>query len=471
MGNKLYILVLLGLMPFRGCSQTNDTTATMDVYATTDALPVSDNNSGGIQNVTEITSFLAKLKRLKNDKAGKINIVHIGDSHIQADVMTNEIRENLQSFFGNGGRGFVFPHNLAKTNGSSDIRFSSNVVWKSYRNIYPEQGDAIGLSGILLSTKSKKVVLQLNAKEIGNTFNTIKVITPNNRNLFEVATTKEQIVVKAVTPKVVVHKIKKGETISEIAEKYSLSISQVKRANGLKSDRITFGKTLKIPTNETTSVDKATSSFKAIPLLSTKNFHYYQTAEALKTIYLLPNKEEQDYVLSGVILENDKHGLLYHNLGVNGAKFSDYNKYPLFFEQLKGLQPDLIVVSFGTNESYGKLTNAEYMQQLELFVQNCKRSNPDAPILVLTPPPSFLANHKLNTIVDGYCKELKKAAVKNQYSFYDFYSLLGGMNGVEHNFRSGIIAADRVHYTVKGYQLQGKLVSDEIMKSFHNYNK
>ncbi|MBC5841360.1 LysM peptidoglycan-binding domain-containing protein [Flavobacterium sp. F-380] len=471
MGYKLYVLVLLGLMPFKGCSQTNDTAETMDVIATTETIPVSESNFDKIENANELASFFAKLKKLKNDKRGKINIVHIGDSHIQAGIMTAEIRKNLQSYFGNGGRGFIFPHNLAKTNGDADFKFSSNVLWKSYRNIYPEKGDEIGLSGILFSTKSKKLVLQLNAKEVSNAFNTIKIFTPGNRNLFEVATSKQQVVVKAAAPKVILHKIKKGETISEIAEKYSLSISQVKRANGLKSDRITFGKTLKIPTKETTSVDKTIYSFMSLPLLSTKNFHYYQTADALKTIYLLPNKEEQDYVLSGIILENDKPGILYHNLGVNGAKFSDYNKYPLFFDQLKGLQPDLIVVSFGTNESYGKLSNAEFMQQLELFAQNIKRTNPNSPILVLTPPPSFLANHKLNTIVDGYCKEMSKAAIKNQYAFYNFYSLLGGMNGVEQNFRSGIIAADRVHYTVKGYQLQGKLVSDEIIQSFHNYNK
>ncbi|MDG2432640.1 GDSL-type esterase/lipase family protein, partial [Flavobacterium sp.] len=299
----------------------------------------------------------------------------------------------------------------------------------------------------------------------------IKIITPENRNLFELATSKQQVVVKSAAPKIVVHKIKKGETISEIASKYGLSIAQVKKANGLKTDRITFGKTLKIPTNETTEVAKSETSYKAMDLSSTTNFHFYHTDEALKTIYLLPKKEQEQYILSGVVLENDKPGIIYHNLGVNGAKYSDYNKYPLFFEQLKGLTPDLVVASFGTNESYGKLTNAEFMLQLELFIQNIRKTNPNIPILVLTPPPSFLANHKLNSIVDGYCTEMQKAAVKNHYAFYDFYTLLGGMQGVEQNFRKGIIAADRVHYTVKGYQMQGKLVADEIIQTFHNYNK
>lgn len=448
-----------------------DTNETMEVNATTNASVVIDSSTGRIDNVTEMAPFLAKLKKLKSEKTGQVNIVHIGDSHIQADIMTAEIRANLQSYFGNAGRGFVFPYNLVKTNGATDYKFSSNIVWKTYRNIYPVQDDEMGLSGILLSTKSKKLVLQLNAKEVDNAFNTIKIITPQNRNLFELATSKQQIVVKSVTPKVVVHKIKKGDTISEIANKYGISIAQIKKSNALKSDRITFGNTLKIPTNESMEVAKTESLFKALPLSSTTNYHYYHTNDDLKTIYLLPNKEQGEYVLSGVVLENDKSGILYHNLGVNGAKFSDFNKYPLFFEQLKGLQPDLVVVSFGTNESYGKLSNAEFMLQLELFIQNIRKTNPTVPILVLTPPPSFLANHKLNSIVDGYCTEMQKAAVKNHYAFYDFYTLLGGMQGVEQNFRKGIIAADRVHYTVKGYQMQGKFVADEIIQTFHNYNK
>ena len=69
----------------------------------------------------------------------------------------------------------------------------------------------------------------------------------------------------------------------------------------------------------------------------------------------MPNEEAPLYALNGVVLESNNPGIIYHNIGVNGAKYSDYNKYPLFFDQLKALQPDLIIVSLGTNESYGKI--------------------------------------------------------------------------------------------------------------------
>src|SRR5690606_35649372 len=135
----------------------------------------------------------AKLAALEQTNIGKVNIVHIGDSHIQADLMTAKTRRELQQIFGNGGRGFVFPHNLAKTNGSSDIKFSSNGRWESHRNIYPPNGSAVGLSGISLESKSSDIAIEINAKEADNHFNRIRIITPNNARLFDVATARETI--------------------------------------------------------------------------------------------------------------------------------------------------------------------------------------------------------------------------------------------------------------------------------------
>ena len=43
------------------------------------------------------------------------------------------------------------------------------------------------------------------------------------------------------------YKVKSGDTLSEIAEKYHTSIVKIKKANGLRSDMIQVGQTLKIP--------------------------------------------------------------------------------------------------------------------------------------------------------------------------------------------------------------------------------
>jgi len=49
------------------------------------------------------------------------------------------------------------------------------------------------------------------------------------------------------------------------------------------------------------------------------------------------------------------------------------------------------------------------------------------------------------------------------------YAQLGGLYGVTRNYRKGLIASDRVHYSKAGYEKQGDLLSDAIIATFRNY--
>lgn len=51
------------------------------------------------------------------------------------------------------------------------------------------------------------------------------------------------------------HKIVKGDTLTSVAKKYSTSVESIKSANGLRSDTISLGQTLKIPSTQTASTD------------------------------------------------------------------------------------------------------------------------------------------------------------------------------------------------------------------------
>ena len=51
------------------------------------------------------------------------------------------------------------------------------------------------------------------------------------------------------TPMVSEHRIARGETLSEIAERYRVSLASLRRANNLSGDKIMVGQVLKIPTS------------------------------------------------------------------------------------------------------------------------------------------------------------------------------------------------------------------------------
>ena len=87
-----------------------------------------------LQNTKSLENIFERLHQLKkNPENKKVVFTHIGDSHIQADKMTAVLRNDLQTYFGNAGRGLLFPFQVAKTNGPSDVVSNSNTNWASSR--------------------------------------------------------------------------------------------------------------------------------------------------------------------------------------------------------------------------------------------------------------------------------------------------------------------------------------------------
>jgi LysM repeat protein len=50
-----------------------------------------------------------------------------------------------------------------------------------------------------------------------------------------------------VTSEAQTHTVKSGDTLSQLAKTYGVSVGEIKRANGLKGDKIKIGQKLKIP--------------------------------------------------------------------------------------------------------------------------------------------------------------------------------------------------------------------------------
>ena len=449
--------------------QTNIAPIKHNMIHKVDTAAVDSFSGDRIYNAEVLQTFFSKLKTNESQNSQKINIVHIGDSHIQSDLMSNEIRKNLQQKFGNAGRGLVFPYQLAKTNGSYNERFRSNRVWESYRNIHPFRSVPVGLSGIALWRDNGGFAVELNVKDAAYKFNTIKIITPQNQNMFDLAIASQTKTIQSTERRVITHKIKKGEAISTIADKYNVSIADIKSENRLKSNNIRAGRTLKIRTNETRPRNITSSEFVPLNLESDSFTHYYNSEKALDRIFLIPNKGSSKYELNGIVLEKDAQGLIYSSIGVNGAKFSDYNKYPLFFQQLKVLHSDLVIVSLGTNESYDHMEAADYIKELRDFIKNVKEQNGDVSILVMTPPPSLLKARRPNVYIRDYAKSILEVAKTDGFAVWDLYNEFGGMDGIRTLKSTGLIGPDYVHYSKKGYEKQGNLFTTAFLKAYDNF--
>ncbi|NBY11154.1 MAG: hypothetical protein EBQ77_09190 [Sphingobacteriia bacterium] len=87
-----------------------------------------------------------------------------------------------------------------------------------------------------------------------------------------------------------------------------------------------------------------------------------------------------------------------------------------------------------------------------------KALNPNASILVITPPLSLLKKNKPNIFINTYSERITSLMIEQDYaviSLYEFLKLKGGMPFLK---REQLIAKDNVHYTQKGYTYLAQLI-------------
>lgn len=464
----LYILCLLPMIGFG--QSTADAS-----YELKKRMPMEEwnhlsENNLSIQNIGALHSFFEQLEALYISNIGKVRVAHIGDSHIQAGFFSSKARKNLQHIFGNAGLGFTFPHRLAKSNGISELRYTSSIPWESKRNIHATESDFVGLSGFSLQTTQRDFAIELEVKEDAYAFNSLRVFSPNKQPMFSLATANRKIALKNYTIERKIHTIKSGEALSIIARNYGVSVAKIKAANNLRSDAIRAGAKLTIPvkTNKPEPIDR--TAFDLLPFMEESGGFVYNLPELSNSIWLLPNEDMETFALNGVALERDNPGLIYDGIGVNGARFADYNKTKLFFDQLKVLQPNLMVISLGTNEAFDKLEKEKYIVELERFIENVREVLPEASLLFTTPPPSLVRKSVPNIFAEEYAVEILNLAEEYDVAVWDLYQVLGGNEKIRKNYANGLVARDYIHYTKKGYEQTGALFSEALLQAFFHYS-
>jgi lysophospholipase L1-like esterase len=105
--------------------------------------------------------------------------------------------------------------------------------------------------------------------------------------------------------------------------------------------------------------------------------------------------------LASMSIYNNKSGVTYNSVGYVGAQVSLLNKMPdkLFADDLTRINPQIVVVSFGTNEADNEhLDVAQYAKTYERAINKIKTALPAAQIIVISPP-------DFNEIPSGCSKE------------------------------------------------------------------
>lgn len=181
---------------------------------------------------------------------------------------------------------------------------------------------------------------------------------------------------------------------------------------------------------------------------------------------------------TGERMKNTFGTLSYTDLGINGAFCTTFTR-PDRISEIAALRPDLLILSFGTNESHNRRYNSMlHYQQMDDLVRMLRDSLPNVPMLMTTPPGSYDSfrqrrrrrTYSINPRTVVAVQTIRKYADNNGLAVWDMYETLGGTRRACLNWQeAGLMRPDHVHYLPEGYALQGELFYQALIKAYNEY--
>jgi len=393
------LCVLLFLIPGYICSQ--DYPYDIPQY---DFIKYDENKlEGDLSQLPGFDKFFKKWQELILNGDSKIEILHLGDSHIQADFFTGQVRQRMQRFFpgSEGARGVVFPYNLAATNNPGNYLIRSSNKWKVVNGVKQENVHTGLIPAKVYSTDS---VIDLSI----NQYDTLPFSGFNEIEMWYAS--KDKVILE--TPS--------GNCIDVLPGQGKLNIALrhlVKKVE--------------------------------IKILGADSLHPFE--------------------LYGIGLKNELPGITYHALGLNGAQAEDFAQCENFESFLNFTNPDLIVISLGTNDIYDRYAKmSDFTLYYGSLIQQIRAVFPDKALILTTPGDHFIRGYLPNKKVKKAATVIQDLAVKFQSAVWDFYAIMGGEGSMRMWDMYGLSARDRVHLSKKGYHLQGDLFFNALLHSFEH---
>lgn len=363
---------------------------------------------------TSYKSFFKKFDTLLRTGTGKIKIVHLGGSHIQADMYTQQLRRRFEDFQPgiSGDRGFIFPYKIAQTNNPRNYSVSYTGTWTARKNVDKNDTCMLGMAGISVITKelNSSVSIKLNNDpELYYTFNRLKIFHPNYSSEFKIHINSPVRCVEQV------HNHKREFT----------------------------------------------------------EFLFDTYIDSVEVVFEKTDSTQNNFELQGFLFENDSFsGITYNTLGVNGARIESFSRCKLFDIQLKELNPDLVILSFGTNDGYTLRFDKEvFRNDYTKLINIISNVAPDASILITVPNDSYMYRKYANKNTEEIKNVIFDIARVEGFFVWDFYNIMGGMGSSALWYEKGLMNSDRIHFNKEGYIVKGDLLFSALISAWEDYQK
>lgn len=417
--------------------------------------------SQSIENKEVLKPFIDKLNENKVTQ-----ILFLGDSHIQADWITSFLRNKFQEKYGNAGRGLVFPYAVANSNGPDDFTSATNQTWENFRLVYEQDVfPQMGASGFVIGNQ-KESFLEIKFKNPEETFDKVLIFTDEKMSgerfqLYKENQSLSNFVSKSAER--IKYTVSSGETFPELASKFYTTTTKLAQLNGAGIKNPTEGNSYQIEKiSFNYNLDFENSIEKIADYQFSGNKTLVQFSEPQNTFLMKTNASSGNTFYGFQFLKNVNKGVVFNTVGVNGATYADFLKFPLQMEQLKSINPDFVVIALGTNESLSTITKEEFQKNVSDLVSQFRNNHPNLPILLISPTDNQLKPQQIKEIVTW----IKESAVQNNVSFFNLYEATGERGYFKKSLSRKEANADGVHFLKPGYEFQAQKIWNALSENF-----
>ena len=181
----------------------------------------------------------------------------------------------------------------------------------------------------------------------------------------------------------------------------------------------------------------------------------------------------------GVRFEKPGPGVEYDSLGLNGAFVSvlarTFNAEH-WGEQLRHVQPDLVIINYGTNESgYASFVDQSYGKELKEVVRRIRAALPDASILLMSPMDRGTreTGGEIGTMptIPRLVTIQQRVAMETGCGFFNTFLAMGGPGtmGLWYQAEPRLVGGDFIHPMPAGAKIVGNLLYQALFDGYNQF--
>ncbi|MBO4806693.1 MAG: hypothetical protein J5554_11690 [Paludibacteraceae bacterium] len=358
--------------------------------------------------------FYAKLDSVVLCRKSKVNVLHIGGSHVQADCFSNQVRLNMDSLNLDlkTSRGLIFPFSVAKTNNPSNYKVKYKGQWKPDKNVSRKHNTRLGMTGIAVTTQdtSAEICVLLNPSDSLKRweFDQLRIL---------------------------------GYAEGGCVEP-QLKLDSAHYLTGV--------------------FDSLTSSYL---------FEMPEPTDSFIVVFTQQDSIPHPFTLTGFLPMNEEDGVVYHSIGVNGASVPSYLRCEDLERDLNLIKPDLVVFGIGINDASGRnFSDSTFISNYGRLIERIEAVSPNCAYIFVTNNDSYrrIRRGRYQVNKNGLLAQqaFYKLAERHKAGVWDLFEIMGGLSSMPKWEKEGLAKKDKIHFTTKGYLLIGDLFYNALISSY-----